>query len=385
MIHSAGDEQRRAFSHWLRTGRLPQVRSDDGVELKFNPWHDPDDGRFTFAGSGNHFGAGEGGAPQSGRPARRARKIAFKDDPAESQIKTQADANAWRAKNLARYGADPDNRRKIDAKYWQYLAALKPVSNDPPKPATAAAAGANGGSSRAAEFMTGVGEGGYAVAKGTAKAIYSAVTTNPATTIGEIGNGISDKIDRAIAAEDTPARVHLSEAAKSIANASARDIGRAVGSTAANAALAAVPGVAAAKVTWLRRARLASHGKSFDAPTISWRKETISSKNERVVAYNDSAPGAQPGLAPALERTMPDGSRRYVKFDGVEGEYMIDRKWSVGRWKKSQDQLLRQSEVLAQHDLFATMEVPNRTEMKAALKLLKKLNIKNIKVRVVKP
>lgn len=44
------------FSYFLRTGRrLPSRRS---VELKFNHWHDPDDGRFTFVGNGNYFGQG---------------------------------------------------------------------------------------------------------------------------------------------------------------------------------------------------------------------------------------------------------------------------------------------------------------------------------------
>ena len=51
----SADERRRAFSAWLRTGRLP-LQSASDVEVKFNPWHDPDDGRFTFANSGRYFG-----------------------------------------------------------------------------------------------------------------------------------------------------------------------------------------------------------------------------------------------------------------------------------------------------------------------------------------
>lgn len=40
-----------AFEIYLRTGcRLPA-----GVEVKFNPWHDPENGRFTFASSGRYF------------------------------------------------------------------------------------------------------------------------------------------------------------------------------------------------------------------------------------------------------------------------------------------------------------------------------------------
>ena len=44
-------ERRRLFSIWIRTGRIP-TRRDDGVELKFNPWHDPRDGRFTSGPGG---------------------------------------------------------------------------------------------------------------------------------------------------------------------------------------------------------------------------------------------------------------------------------------------------------------------------------------------
>jgi len=45
-------ERRRAFSAWLRTGRLPVRKAPDGVELKFNPYHDPRNGQFTFAPGG---------------------------------------------------------------------------------------------------------------------------------------------------------------------------------------------------------------------------------------------------------------------------------------------------------------------------------------------
>jgi hypothetical protein len=101
--------------------------------------------------------------------------------------------------------------------------------------------------------------------------------------------------------------------------------------------------------------------------------------------YNDSATGAQPGQAPTLMRTMPDGSKRPVKFDGVQGEYVIDRKLKVVDRPNARAQLLRQSEVLAQHRLIGTWEVPNEKQKIAALKLFKKMNVTNIKVRVVKP
>src|SRR6478736_3375719 len=52
------DARRRAFSFWLRTGRLPSWARGRATERKYNPWHDPDDGRFTFEGRGRYFGRG---------------------------------------------------------------------------------------------------------------------------------------------------------------------------------------------------------------------------------------------------------------------------------------------------------------------------------------
>jgi len=47
------EAKRRTYAVWLRTGRWPVARGADGTEWKFNPWHDPRDGRFTTAGSGS--------------------------------------------------------------------------------------------------------------------------------------------------------------------------------------------------------------------------------------------------------------------------------------------------------------------------------------------
>lgn len=51
-MHKPASLERQAFTYWLRTGRLPRPRAADGRELKFNPYHDPDNGRFTFAPGG---------------------------------------------------------------------------------------------------------------------------------------------------------------------------------------------------------------------------------------------------------------------------------------------------------------------------------------------
>ena len=42
-----------AFDFYLRTGRA--LRRSGRTETKFNPWHDPENGRFTFAGQGRFF------------------------------------------------------------------------------------------------------------------------------------------------------------------------------------------------------------------------------------------------------------------------------------------------------------------------------------------
>lgn len=66
MILLSDSERRRAFSIWLRTGKLPSIATANGVELKFNPWHDPADGRFTFAGSGQNYGQSRSGGIRGG-------------------------------------------------------------------------------------------------------------------------------------------------------------------------------------------------------------------------------------------------------------------------------------------------------------------------------
>jgi len=106
--------------------------------------------------------------------------------------------------------------------------------------------------------------------------------------------------------------------------------------------------------------------------------------------YNDSATGArsnpvtQSGQAPAIIRTMPDGSQRAVKFDGVEGGVLIDRKLSVVTTAKAKEQAMRQSEALAQNGLTGRWEVPSESQAARARKMFEELGIKNIDVKVVK-
>ena len=59
-------ESQHTFAMWLRTGRF----SADGIERKFNPYHDPQDGRFTF-GPGS-IGSLSRGAASTSRHATPA-------------------------------------------------------------------------------------------------------------------------------------------------------------------------------------------------------------------------------------------------------------------------------------------------------------------------
>lgn len=51
------------FEIYLRTGR--RVRA---VEVKFNPWHDPDNGRFTYSGTGKYVGRADGRSASASTP-----------------------------------------------------------------------------------------------------------------------------------------------------------------------------------------------------------------------------------------------------------------------------------------------------------------------------
>lgn len=35
---------------------MPSIQNNRPIEHKFNPWHDPENGRFTFAGTGRYYG-----------------------------------------------------------------------------------------------------------------------------------------------------------------------------------------------------------------------------------------------------------------------------------------------------------------------------------------
>ncbi|GGB22913.1 hypothetical protein GCM10011380_10740 [Sphingomonas metalli] len=215
-------------------------------------------------------------------------------------------------------------------------------------------------------------------------AAHAALTTSPVTTVRNDALALADTIDTVIAAEDIPARIQVAGAASGLAHASAREIGHVMGSVAGNVALTVAPGAAINKLAALRRLRLAPPRPTFPPFQVEWVKERVNSDKPWKI-YNDTAPGARPDLAPALTRTMADGSKRRVKFDGVQGDYLVDHKWAVTTRPHATAQLLRQNDVLAQHRLIGLWEVPTPKQKTIALRQFKKKNVTNIHVKVVKP
>lgn len=74
-----------------------------------------------------------------------------------------------------------------------------------------------------------------------------------------------------------------------------------------------------------------------------------------------------------------------VKFDGVDGTIMIDRKTNIVTTQKSMEQAMRQSDALRQNGLKGRWEVPDADVKAKAKKLLDKLDIDNITITVEPP
>lgn len=362
MIQISDTERRRAFSVWLRTGRWPTATIADNVEVKFNPWHDPADGRFTFAGGGRNYG--RGGAKPIGDAGGHQSQISRRSRPLGANNSAKAEPVRSRGAAVTTNNASGLGLTAMPPAPKQTLRGTKP--------------------SPTAEFFGGAGEGLYRLGKETVAGGYSLLTTNPITTVSNAAIGVAETIDSVLVAENTPTLVHVARAVAAVQQASPRDLGRATGSIVGKVGLAAVPVATLAKLSALSRLRAVKALVPYEPPQIGWAKETLTSDKPWKV-YNDTATGARPGQAPTLTRTLQDGSTRPVKFDGVQGETLIDRKWSVSSRPRAKAQTLRQAEVLSQHRLPGVWEVPDKKQLFAARKMLKKLNITNIKVRIVKP
>ncbi|MDV3459032.1 hypothetical protein RZN05_18685 [Sphingomonas sp. HF-S4] len=245
----AAEQRRRSFGVWLRTGRRPTL--GDQPEVKFNPWHDPNDGRFTFSGSGEYY---DPGSPRQGdSPGRKVPKFSYVEDPRLPSISTKEEADAWRTAELAKYGHKRERRRAIEEQYQRYLQDLKPPPADLLRKASEAAGGA----------VVGV----YDVGKDVVTGLYSLATTNPVTSAQNIGIGLARKIDDAIEAEDTPAYVHLKKTRHAIANASPYEIGYALGRGTASVGVAIAPGAIGSKISSIVRNGKVATTVSAKAPT----------------------------------------------------------------------------------------------------------------------
>ena len=121
---------------------------------------------------------------------------------------------------------------------------------------------------------------------------------------------------------------------------------------------------------------------------VEWVDENASMSNQArdyqaTAAGARSNPATRSPQAPQLEYTDGRGERRAVRFDGVEGNVVIDRKLSVVTTAKARNQALRQSEALRQNGLMGRWEVSSQAEANRATKMFKELGIKNITVKVV--
>lgn len=108
-------------------------------------------------------------------------------------------------------------------------------------------------------------------------------------------------------------------------------------------------------------------------------------------AYQAGAPNpyADKGLVPSLRYDNPlpgKGRKNVVRFDGIEGKTLIDRKLSFYSSEDGKDQLLRQSEAIKDNPGYSLrIEVPNKVQERRVDKYLKKLGITNIAIKVVAP
>jgi len=122
---------------------------------------------------------------------------------------------------------------------------------------------------------------------------------------------------------------------------------------------------------------------------VKWVDENAS-MSPRARDYNDSASEAhsnietQKGQAPSIGRIDANGKNKPVRFDGIDGNVMIDRKISVVTTQKAKDQALRQSDALKNNGMTGRWEVTTQTQANRAQKMFDELGIKNIEVKVVK-
>jgi uncharacterized membrane protein YgcG len=384
----SAEQRRRGFNAWLRTGRWSPSGAAGGREVKFNPWHDPGDGRFTFANTGRYYG--RAAAQQSVSSGRTASKIEYVEDDRLPPITSHEEVAAWKARELAKHGHKPEYQQAIEEQYRRYLHILAGAPSTRAAPGGESDAPDSSASSQNARpreeggFPGGGGSFGGGGASGTweTPAPQPPQSQRRPSSGGNRFNGGGGTFGGGGA---TGSADRLTSQTTAVPTSSdKRDLARA-GNRSAVASGAITAKASAGRVGQPMAVEVAKK-----ATAIVWVEERIGTKGA-AKDYNDSAASARSNVAtrraevPALERTMPDGTKRLVKFDGFDGEYLIERKWSIVTSPRGKSQALRQSQALSEHGLTAIWEVPNRSEMKIAVKMLEKLQIENIKVRVIEP
>lgn len=95
-----------SFAIYLRTG----YRAALGVELKFNPWHDTGNGRFTFVGQGRFYPNGYAGQDHTQRDREAGAKLVREDyggrrQPSERDpyVPDRSDLSPWHPQNWRVY------------------------------------------------------------------------------------------------------------------------------------------------------------------------------------------------------------------------------------------------------------------------------------------
>lgn len=338
MEHISDIERRRAFSRWLRTGHLTSIRGPDGIERKFNPWHDPDTGRFTFANTGVYHarGGGGGGARSSG--PRSVDGGGPDSSPADDLVITAKRQTVDDVGSLSDGELDGFERAAKAGRWTERRENREIHEYARLKRAVAARA-----------VMEKRGERDWAKQGRDFGRLYGEALAAEALGVGAAKFVVAPAIRKAAPIIERVLRPQ----------AYAR--------------------------------KLADRTPLPPAPKPIWVDENAT-MNRRARTYNDGAPGARSnpltkrGQAPALYRTTSDGKRRLVRFDGYEGgryPVYIDRKTGLRFTAKSKDQVRRQSAALRENNAVGRWDVPDQATKKKALKLLKDVGIDNIGVKVV--
>lgn len=105
------EAERRAFLVWMRTGRRLVEPGVAPVERKFNPWHDPANGQFTFGGGGAS-GSWDRSGPARARPSRDKSAATRPPRPNSARRQPPAPSDVARLEQLRRAAAAAQTHRR---------------------------------------------------------------------------------------------------------------------------------------------------------------------------------------------------------------------------------------------------------------------------------